>query len=236
MTIVRAGAQAVAMVGLVQVATAQIPPVPPLPAAATSATSVPAPQPPAAQTAPQPPAAQPQVKPGNGAPATSTVALPADYVIGPEDVLAILFWRDKEMSGDYVVRPDGQITLPLLSDIQAAGLTPEQLRDSLTKAASKLIEDPSVTVGVKAINSRKVFITGMVGKSGAYPLTSTMTVAQLISIAGGLHEFANSKNIMIVRTENGRQVAFKFNYKDFSRGRNLKQNIELKTGDQVIVP
>jgi polysaccharide export outer membrane protein len=222
------------MVGFVQVATAQIAPVPPV--AATSANATPSPQQPAAQTAQQPPASPPQVKPGNGTPPASSVALPADYVIGPEDVLAILFWRDKEMSGEYVVRPDGQITLPLLSDIQAAGLTPEQLRDSLTKAASKLIEDPSVTVGVKAINSRKVFITGMVGKSGAYPLTSTMTVAQLISVAGGLHEFANSKNIMVVRTENGRQVAYKFNYKDFSKGRNLKQNIELKPGDQVIVP
>jgi polysaccharide export outer membrane protein len=246
MTIVGAGAQAVAMVGFVQVATAQIAPVPPLPPAAeASAKAAPeAHQQPAAQTAQQQPATpaaqqpagQPQVKPGNGASAVPSVALPPGYVIGPEDVLAVLFWRDQEMSGEYVVRPDGQITLPLLSDIQAAGLTPEQLRDSLTKAASKLIEDPSVTVGVKAINSRKVFITGMVGKSGAYPLTSTMNVAQLISVAGGLHEFANSKNIMVVRTENGRQVAYKFNYKDFSKGRNLKQNIELKPGDQVIVP
>jgi polysaccharide export outer membrane protein len=213
-------------VGVAQVVPAQIAPVPPLPpAAATVAPAAP----------PQPPAQVPSN--GSGVPAApATVALPADYVIGPEDVLAVLFWRDKEMSGEYVVRPDGQITLPLLNDIQAAGLTPEQLRDSLTQAASKLIEDPSVTVGVKAINSRKVFITGMVGKSGAYPLTSTMTVAQLISVAGGLQEFAKSKNIMIVRNENGREVAYKFNYKDFSKGKNLKQNIVLKPGDQVIVP
>jgi polysaccharide export outer membrane protein len=226
MTTVRAAVLAVALVGVAQVAPAQIAPVPPLPPAAATV----------APAAPQQPPAQVPSN-GSGVPAgPATAALPADYVIGPEDVLAVLFWRDKEMSGEYVVRPDGQITLPLLNDIQAAGLTPEQLRDSLTQAASKLIEDPSVTVGVKAINSRKVFITGMVGKSGAYPLTSTMTVAQLISVAGGLHEFANSKNIMIVRTENGREVAYKFNYKDFSKGKNLKQNIVLKPGDQVIVP
>ena len=186
-----------------------------------------------AQTPPQQkPAAQ------NGGPAApgTMSALPPDYVIGPEDVVAVLFWRDQEMSGDYVVRPDGQITLPLLNDVRAAGLTPEQLRESLTKAASKLIEDPTVTVGIKAINSRKVHITGMVGKPGAYPLTSPTTVVQLIAAAGGLHEFADKKKILVVRTENGRQTAFKFNYNDFSKGKNLKQNIELKPGDTVIVP
>ena len=213
------GACAIAMFALSGEASAQIQPVP---------------QP--AQAKPTAAAQQPAT-PGNGAPAAAPgVALPADYVIGPEDVLAVLFWRDKEMSGDYVVRPDGQITLPLLNDIQAAGLTPEELRDSLTKAASKLIEDPSVTVGVKAINSRKVFITGMVGKGGSYPLTSPTTVVQLISIAGGLQEFADEKKILIVRVEKGQQVAYKFNYKDFAKGKNLKQNIQLKPGDQVIVP
>ena len=114
-----------------------------------------------------------------------------------------------------VVRPDGQISMPLLNDVSAAGLTPEQLRDKVAKAASKFLEgDPSVTVVVKAINSRKVTITGMVQKPGAYPLMSPTTVLQLISVAGGLHEFADSKKILIVRTENGRQVSYKFNYKD----------------------
>jgi polysaccharide export outer membrane protein len=229
--IVRAGGQALVVAGFAHVAAAQIAPVPQLPAAPGTAAH-------AGQAAPQqaPPQQAPPQAPANGSGAPASVALPPDYVIGPEDVLAVLFWRDQEMSGEYVVRPDGRITLPLLNDIQAAGLTPEQLRDSLTAAASKLIEDPSVTVGVKAINSRKVFITGMVGKSGAFPLTSPTTVAQLISVAGGLQEFADAKNIMIVRTENGRQVAYKFNFKDFSRGKNLAQDIELKPGDQIIVP
>lgn len=178
----------------------------------------------------------PQATP-NGAPAAATgVALPVGYVIGPEDVLNVVFWRNQEMSGDFVVRPDGQISMPLLNDVAAAGLTPDQLREVVTKAATRFLEDPSVTVVVKAINSRKVHITGMVQKPGAYPMMSSTTVLQLISIAGGLHEFADSKKILIVRTEDGRQLAYKFNYKDVSQGKNLKQNIELKPGDTVIVP
>jgi polysaccharide export outer membrane protein len=189
--------------------------------------------PPSAAQAVQPPA---PAKPANGVPAAAVSPLPPDYVIGPEDVLAVLFWRDKEMSGDYTVRPDGQITLPLLSDIRAAGLTPEQLRDQLTKAAAKYLEDPNVTVGVKAINSRKVHVTGMVAKPGAYPLTTPTTVLQLLSTAGGLLEFAKSKEIIIVRMEKGRQVPYKFNYNDVKKGKNLAQNIELKPGDTIIVP
>jgi polysaccharide biosynthesis/export protein len=128
------------------------------------------------------------------------------------------------------------ISLLLVNDIKAAGLTPEELRDEITKAASKYIDDPTVTVVVKAINSRKVFITGMVGKPGPYPLTGPTTVMQMLSIAGGVHEFAKSKNIMILRQVDGRQVALKFNYNDVKRGRNLKQNIELQPGDTIIVP
>ena len=189
-----------------------------------------------AQTA-QPAASAPQA-PTNGAPVVPKgVPLPAGYVIGPEDVLGVVIWRNEEMSGDFVVRPDGQISMPLINDVPAAGLTPDQLRDNVTKAASKFLEEPySVTVVVKTINSRKVHITGMVGKPGAYPLLAPTTVLQLISIAGGLHEFADAKKIVIVRTENGRQVAHKFNYKDVKQGKNLKQNIELRPGDTIIVP
>ena len=179
------------------------------------------------------------------APATTAVAppavpagveLPAGYVIGPDDVLTVVFWRDKEMSAEVAVRPDGKVTLPLVNDIDAAGKTPEQLRAEITQAASRFVEAPTVTVVVKQINSRKVFITGMVGKSGAFPLTGPTTVLQLISMAGGLHEFANSKNIIINRVENGKQVALKFNYNDVRKGKNLRQNIELKPGDTVVVP
>ena len=164
------------------------------------------------------------------------VVPPADYVIGPDDVLAVVFWREKEMSTEVTVRPDGKITLPLLNDLQASGLTPEQLRDVVSKAAAQYIEVPAVTVVVKAINSRKVFITGQVGKQGAFPLAGPTTVMQMLATAGGVHEFADTKNIMILRTENGRQTAFRFNYNDVRKGKNLKQNIELKPGDTIIVP
>ena len=188
-----------------------------------------------AQSAPPAQAPAPQPKPAQTTGATAA-ALPAGYVIGPEDVIAVLVREEKDMSGDFVVRPDGQITVPILNDIAAAGLTPEQLREALTKAASKFLTDPTVTVGVKAINSRKVHITGNVAKPGAYQLTSSMTVVQLIAASGGLHEFADSKKILIVRDEGGKQVAYKFNYKDFVSGKNLKQNIELRPGDTVVVP
>ena len=101
-------------------------------------------------------------------------------------MLSIVFWRDKDMSADVVVRPDGKISLPLLNDVQAAGLTPEQLRAQLVKAAAKFIEDPNATVVVKEIHSRKVFITGNVAKPGTFPLVGDMNVMQLIAMAGGL--------------------------------------------------
>ena len=181
-------------------------------------------------------AAAAKKSPGAAPAAPVGVALPPGYVIGPEDVLSVLFWRDKDMSTDVSVRPDGRISLPLINEVQAAGLTPEQLRDTLMAAAAKYVEDPNVTVVVKAINSRRVFITGNVSKPGAYSLTAPTTVVQLIAIAGGLLEFADSKKIIVVRSENGKPVALPFNYKDVLNRKNLKQNIELKPGDTVVVP
>jgi polysaccharide export outer membrane protein len=185
-------------------------------------------QPPAKPTTPAKTAQPPQMPP--------SAQLPSGYVIGPDDVLAVIFWRDKDMSTEAVVRPDGKITLPLINEVQAAGLTPEQLRDNLQQAATKYLEDPNVSVVVKTINSRKVFITGQVAKPGAYSLTGPTTVMQLIALAGGLNEFADSKNILIMRTENGKPVAYPFNYKDVLKRKNLRQNIELKPGDTVVVP
>jgi polysaccharide biosynthesis/export protein len=169
-------------------------------------------------------------------PATgATAAVPPGYLIGAEDVLGVLFWREKDISGDVIVRPDGKITLPLLNDVQAAGLTTDQLRAALTEAAGKFVEDPNVTVVVRQINSRRVFITGQIGKPGPYPLSPGLTVMQLIAMAGGLTEFADSKNIVILRTENGKQLFLRFNYKEVIAGKKLQQNIELKPGDAVAV-
>ena len=160
--------------------------------------------------------------------------LPADFVIGPEDVLSIVFWRDKEMSSQVTVRPDGKISLPLLDDIQAAGLTPAALRAHLHEESKRFFGNPSVTVIVDQIHSRKVFITGQVVKPGSYVIAAPTTVLQLIAMAGGLKDFADGKNIMIVRQERGQTSTSRFNYKEFRR--NLRQNIDLKPGDTVVVP
>jgi polysaccharide export outer membrane protein len=174
-------------------------------------------------------------RPAQSPAAPAGVSVPAGYVIGPEDVLAIVFWRDEKMSGEVTVRPDGKITLPLVNDIQAAGLTPEELRVQVEKAATKFIAEPTATVVVKTINSRKVHILGSVIRPGTYPLTSDMNVLQFIALAGGLQEWANSKDITILRKENGTDKSLKFNFNDVSRGRNLQQNVTLKPGDTVMV-
>jgi polysaccharide biosynthesis/export protein len=164
-------------------------------------------------------------------------AAPNGYVIGVDDVLSILFWRDKDLSApEITVRPDGKVTLPLLNDIQAAGLTPEQLRDTVLDAARKYVEDPNPTVIVKEIKSRKVFITGQVEKPGPYPLNGSVTVLQLIATAGGLRDFADGKNISVMRMRQGKQAVLEFNYQDLLKKKNLHQNIELEPGDTVVVP
>jgi polysaccharide biosynthesis/export protein len=163
-------------------------------------------------------------------------AVPPGYVIGASDVLSIVFWRDKDMSADVTVRPDGMISLPLINEITAAGCTPEELREKITKAASRFVAEPDVAVVVKEIRSRNVFITGNVAKPATYPLNGEMTVLQLIAVAGGLQEWADAKGILVVRTENGRQQVHKFNYKDVINQKNTAQNIALKPGDTVVVP
>ncbi|HMF95454.1 MAG TPA: polysaccharide biosynthesis/export family protein [Vicinamibacterales bacterium] len=164
-------------------------------------------------------------------------ATPTGYVIGVDDVLSILFWRDKDLSApETTVRPDGKVTLPLLNDVQAAGLTPEQLRDAVVTAARRYVEDPQPTVIVKEIKSRKVFITGQVEKPGPYPLNGSVTVLQLIATAGGLRDFADGKNITVMRVRQGKQAIFEFNYQDLVKRKNLFQNIELEPGDTVVVP
>jgi polysaccharide export outer membrane protein len=162
--------------------------------------------------------------------------VPTDYVVGPEDVLGVLFWREADMSGDVTVRPDGRITLPLVGEMNAAGLPPDALRDQIQKAATKYLTDPTVTVVVRTINSRKVYITGQVASPGVYPLVGPRNVLQLIAMAGGLNEYAKADRISITRVEPSGTRSFKFNYKDVEKGKNLGQNILLKPGDTVLVP
>jgi polysaccharide export outer membrane protein len=157
-------------------------------------------------------------------------------LIGPDDILTIVFWREKDLSGDVPVRPDGRISLPLINDIVAAGLTPDQLRIKLNEAAAQFVTEPNASVTVKTINSRKVFVTGQVAKQGFFPLTAPTTVMQMLATAGGLLEFADGENIVILRNEKGKQHSIRFNYKQVVRNKNLQQNIELKPGDTIIVP
>jgi polysaccharide export outer membrane protein len=158
------------------------------------------------------------------------------YVIGPEDVLKVDVWKEPEMSGNVPVRPDGKISLSLLGDVQAAGLTPTELTAQLTSLLKKYLEDPRVTVMVSTVNSRRVFILGQVGRAGAFPLLPEMTVLQALSTAGGLSPYAAADKIYVLRTENGSQVKLPFQYKQVIKGRKPEQNIILKPGDTIVVP
>jgi polysaccharide biosynthesis/export protein len=181
----------------------------------------------AAQTPARPPA--------SAAAEAAQKSLPPGYVIGASDVLSIVFYGDKEMSADVIVRPDGKISVPLINEVNAAGVTPEELRVRLLEAASKLVEDPDVSVLVKDIRSRNVYITGNVAKPATYPMIGEMNVLQLIAVSGGLLEYADKKEIAIIRTENGKQQRFKFNYNEVVAGKRTADNIALKPGDIVVV-
>jgi polysaccharide export outer membrane protein len=172
---------------------------------------------------------------------SATTAPPAeatadsDYVIGADDTLRISVWKEPDLSETLPVRPDGKISMPLLNDIPAAGLSPLQLKDSITEKLKKFIADPRVTVVVTAMNSRRVFVSGEVVHSGPMTLLPHMTVLQVLSQAG-FTQFANPKAIYLLRSENGRQQKIPFNYKEVIKGNHPEQNIELKPGDTVVVP
>ncbi len=181
------------------------------------------------------PASQDAVaRPAQDAPGT----IPTDpaYKIGPQDMLRIDVWKEPDISRLVPVRPDGKITLPLLNDIQAAGLTPVQLSSKIAEGLKKYITSPQVTVGVTEINSRRIFVTGEVTRPGAFPLLPNMTVLQALSSSGGFTQFARLKNIYVLRTEDGKQVKHAFNYKDAVSGKHAEQNIILEGGDVIVVP
>jgi polysaccharide biosynthesis/export protein len=166
----------------------------------------------------------------------NTVATDPDYKIGPQDMLRIDVWKEPDISRVVPVRPDGKITLPLVNDVQASGLTPTQLAAKIAEGLKKYITSPQVTVGVTEINSRRIFVSGEVARPGAFPLLPNMTVLQALSSAGGFTQFAREKKIYILRMENGRQVKHPFNYKDAISGKNVEQNILLEGGDIIVVP
>ncbi len=188
------------------------------------------------------PAAAAQRKAGAQAgsgPGSSPMVVPAGptYIICPDDVLDVSVWKEDTLSfRGLPVRPDGKISLPLIHDVQAAGLTAMELSSSIAQKLKKYIEDPQVTVVVSQVNSQRYYVLGEVLHAGVFPLLPGLRVLQALSAAGGFGEFANLKKIYVLRNENGHQHKFPFDYKDVVAGRNLQENIQLLPGDTIIVP
>lgn len=159
-----------------------------------------------------------------------------EYRIGPQDVIRVDVWKEPDVSRSIPVRPDGKISMPLLNDVQAAGLTSMELAASIRDGLSKFMTNPQVTVTVSEVNSRRIYVTGEVGRQGAQTLLPNMTVLQAISGAGGLSQFAREKKIYIVRTVDGKQVSYPFDYKGALSGKHPETNILLQGGDMIVVP
>jgi polysaccharide export outer membrane protein len=180
------------------------------------------------------PAAEKVEKPAQASAVPSTSD---DYRIGAGDTLQIAVWKEPEASVPaVVVRPDGRITMPLIKDVEVAGLTPRQAEAAITAGFAKFITDPNVTVVVATINSKKVYLIGAVRKEGPLPYTYGITVIQALSEAGGLTDYAKRKRIYILRTEGGREYRLDFNYEEVIRGEHMEQNVVLLPGDTVVVP
>jgi polysaccharide export outer membrane protein len=162
---------------------------------------------------------------------------PDTYIIGSDDVLAINVWKEPEISKTVPVRPDGMISLPLLGEIKARGLTPIQLEDQISDLLKKIMSDPQVTVIVSQVNSLSFNIVGQVMKPGYFPLTRPVTVLDAIALCGGFRDFAKQKKIYVLRTSpDGKEERLKFNYKEVIRGKNMAQNIQLQPRDTLVVP
>jgi len=158
------------------------------------------------------------------------------YRLQPGDLLQVVVWKESDLQSDVLIRPDGGISFALAGDLQAAGLTTDQLRIELESRVQKLIPDAVVTVSVKAPNGNRVFVIGKVNHPGDFPLLRPIDVMQAISIAGGLTPFASSNRIRVLHREGLRQDAVRFRYSDVAKGRHLEQNVLLQSGDTVIVP
>lgn len=183
----------------------------------------------------QPPRTQPQPSPPANAPlptgGVGEAIDPNKYSIGPEDVLFIQVWREQDFTRTLAVRPDGKITMPLLGDLQAAGLTPIQLTKELTDKLAQYVNHPDVTITVEQVRSKKYYIDGGVSRPGEYSLVTPIRVLEALSKTGGFQEFADKKHITILRGNK----TFKFNYLEVIRGKHMEQNIFLENGDHIIV-
>ena len=162
--------------------------------------------------------------------------VPAGYIVGDSDIIRVNVWKEPEVSQTVVVRTDGNISLPLINEVKVSGMTPLQIQDMVAEKLKGFLNSPQVTVTVIEIRSKRAFITGEVARPGTYSLNAQTTVLQLIAQAGGFTPFAKKDNIVVLRTEEGRQSRLKFKYKEVVQGKKTEQNIALHPGDTVVVP
>jgi polysaccharide export outer membrane protein len=171
---------------------------------------------------------------GPSAPATANDAL--GYRVGPEDVLEVSVWREDALRKEVLVRPDGGMSYPLIGEIHAAGKTVLDIRNEIARRLEKFIPEPAVSVSVVKIGSQKIYVLGKVQKPGFYPVGQQVDVLQALSMAGGLAQFADSNEIRVIRREAARQLVLPFEYERVIRGQKLEQNVQLRSGDVVVVP
>lgn len=187
-----------------------------------------------AQSAPQQIAA---VSVDSNVPIRTAATSADDYIIGNEDVLAVNIWKEPEISRTVPVRPDGKITLPLIGDIQAGGLTPHKLQNDITAGLRSYVSSPEVTVIVQEVKSRRFNIVGEITKPGSYALTEPMTVLDAIAVGGGLRDFAKGSRIYVLRTNSdGTKSRLAFDYKQVIKGKRMSENVELRSGDTIVIP
>jgi polysaccharide export outer membrane protein len=167
---------------------------------------------------------------------TRSAQISRNYIIGLGDVLEVFVWRNEQLSRNVVVRPDGKISLPLIQDIQAEGLTVVRLKEELTRRFGEHLDDPKVTIIVGEVNSYKVSVLGRVVRPGVYPITGNTTLIEVISAAGGFTEWANKRKITVITHQEGKEKKITVNYKKVASGKDPSQNIILKRGDTIIVP
>lgn len=174
--------------------------------------------------------------PGTGGSASKATAVDGSYKIGPEDILNVAVWKEPDFSAIVPVRPDGNISLPLLGDVPAVGKTPGGLAAELTVLLKKYVAEPRVTVMISAINSRRVFLLGEIARPGPIMMSPGMTVLQAVAAAGGPTAYANSKKMYVLRKLGNTQTRLPFNYKEAIKGNSPEQNIVLQPGDTIIAP
>ena len=159
-----------------------------------------------------------------------------EYRIGPEDVLHISVWKEEDLDRRVLVRPDGGVSFPLVGDIQVSGRTPLEVQDEIRSRLARYVPDAEVTVSVDEISGYTVFVLGEVNKPGQFTLGRYVDVVQALTLAGGTTPYAAERSIQILRRQDGREVVYRFNFRDIKRGRGLDQNVVLQSGDVVVVP